>query len=118
MVTARVVESGIIDMELKKSLPVMHGDKVEPEQGLEIFYQVAQFALPGGLQQGGLSKNVLVVPDEVECDLCLTALYGLDERSQIPGVAFGSWFDCLEVQPVLMVGFNEFQVSGANGIPE
>ena len=118
MVAARVVESGIIDMELEISVPVIHWHNVEPEEGLKIFFQVTQLALPGGLQQGGLSKNVLVVPDEVECDLCLPALYGLDERSQIPGVAFGSWFDCLEVQPAPLVGFNEFQVSGANGIPE
>ena len=42
MVTAGVVEAGIIDMELEISVPVIHWHKVEPEQGLEIFlYDVA-----------------------------------------------------------------------------
>ena len=118
MVTAGVVEAGIIDMELEISVPVIHWHKVEPEQGLEIFFQVTQLALPRGLQQGGLGKDVFVVPDQVEGHLCLPAFHGLDERGQVPGVAFGSWFDCLEVQPFLLVGLNELQVSGANGIPE
>ena len=50
MVAARVVESGIIDMELEISVPVIHGHNVEPEQGLKIFFQVNQLALPRGLQ--------------------------------------------------------------------
>ncbi|MBP34497.1 MAG: hypothetical protein CMP31_02415 [Roseibacillus sp.] len=59
-----------------------------------------------------------MVPDEVERDLHLPAFHGLEKRGQVPGVALGSWFDCLEVQPFLLVGLNELQVSGANGIPE
>ncbi len=59
----------------------MHWYNVEPEAFLQIFFHVTELALLHFLEQGGLSKDVIVAFDEEEGDFCLPTFHALEARS-------------------------------------